>query len=238
MQKTCIIIPCYNEEHRLQVLQFAEYIYAHPYHFCFVNDGSLDNTLSKLKEIKTLCPEKVLIIDLKSNKGKAEAVRTGILHAHMSQDFEILGFLDADLSTPLNEIKYLLSHFDEPTQIIIGSRVRLMGANITRNIYRHYSGRIFVTFANLILGFKVYDSQCGAKFFHRDTIPNLFRKPFKTKWLFDLEILKRYYHANSDYFGKTVKEIPLKEWHEKNQSKLTFRDYLKAPFEIILIKKG
>ena len=64
--KTGIIIPCYNEEKRLNVQAFIDFIKTHDnYHLCFVNDGSKDNTLAVLDQIKEARTIKVSIIDMK-----------------------------------------------------------------------------------------------------------------------------------------------------------------------------
>ena len=53
--KTGIIIPCYNEENRLNSEAFLTFIKAHTnYVLCFVNDGSKDNTLGLLRSIENL----------------------------------------------------------------------------------------------------------------------------------------------------------------------------------------
>jgi len=51
--KTGIIIPCYNEEDRLNQKAFVSFIKENKdYHLCFVNDGSKDNTIKVLQEMK------------------------------------------------------------------------------------------------------------------------------------------------------------------------------------------
>ncbi len=148
MQETCIIIPCFNEEHRLELEIFSEYITQNPYHFCFVNDGSSDNTIKILNEIKERSPLQVTVLDLNVNFGKAEAVRQGFLSAIQSEKYDYIGYFDADLATPLDEINYLLDYFEKGYVIIMGSRVKRLGAEITRNPIRHYLGRVFATLAD------------------------------------------------------------------------------------------
>lgn len=236
MQKICVIIPCFNEEKRLEVETFSDFIRKNDVQFCFVNDGSTDKTLSYIEEIKKAAPEMVCIIDLKKNKGKAEAVRIGFLKAFEEKQSEIIGFLDADLSTPLEEIKYLALHFDNSTKIVIGARVKRLGAKITRSLKRHYLGRIFATYANFLLGIRVYDSQCGAKFFQREVVKILFSESFKTEWLFDLEILRRYYLHNQEGFDTSIHEVPLRTWNERQGSKIKLIYFVRAPFEILKIR--
>ncbi len=75
MQKTGIVIPCYNEADRLNVKAFAEFIKENEaIEFLFVNDGSTDETLRVLEGIRSISAENTIILDLKVNQGKAEAV--------------------------------------------------------------------------------------------------------------------------------------------------------------------
>ncbi len=105
MVNICIIIPCYNEELRLNESAFDLFLSkGQSFSFIFVNDGSKDNTLIVLKKFKNKWPEKVEIVDLAINMGKAEAVRTGINLAISCKYYDYVGFLDADLSTPLSEL--------------------------------------------------------------------------------------------------------------------------------------
>ena len=71
-----LVIPCYNEELRLPSEVFVSFLKSHSdVRICFSNDGSVDDTISVLKEIQNQLPSQVVINDLKENSGKAEAVR-------------------------------------------------------------------------------------------------------------------------------------------------------------------
>src|ERR1700678_1031453 len=101
---TSIIIPCYNEESRLDTSAFDRYLDAHDdVGFVLVNDGSRDGTLRVLRELERRWPGRVAVIDQQPNKGKAEAVRIGLLHA-MNGVTEYVGYFDADLATPFEAI--------------------------------------------------------------------------------------------------------------------------------------
>ena len=236
MQETCIIIPCFNEEKRLDFSRFTNFIEGNLCHFYFVNDGSEDNTLRLLEKLQELFPEKVKVLELSHNVGKAEAVRKGILSALDTESFAYIGFFDADLATPLEEIDFLLNYLKAETKIVIGSRVKRLGSSILRTPSRHYMGRVFATFASLLLDIKVYDSQCGAKFFEKDTAKTLFLEPFVSKWLFDLEIIFRFKKLNPVNFDQEIIEVPLRSWSEKKGSKLKLTDIAKAPVELFKIR--
>ncbi|NJM15511.1 MAG: glycosyltransferase [Bacteroidales bacterium] len=74
----------------------------------FVNDGSRDNTLDVLSML-SINAETISYLNLAQNVGKAEAVRQGILHAYGKAAYGYLGFMDADLATPLQEAVSMLN---------------------------------------------------------------------------------------------------------------------------------
>ena len=57
MEKICVIIPCYNEAQRLELEVFREFVGREErFDFCFVNDGSQDNTSEVLRRAVELEP--------------------------------------------------------------------------------------------------------------------------------------------------------------------------------------
>ncbi len=190
-----LVVPCYNEGGRLDTASFARFrLPSHRLEFCFVNDGSTDDTLSLLTGMCDQNPGLGFVLDLPRNRGKAEAVRQGLL-AGVERGAGVVGFWDADLATPLSELPRLCEVFGSrpQTEIVLGSRVRLLGRSIDRSTTRHYLGRVFATGASIVLGLPVYDTQCGAKLFRAGpTLRAVLAEPFITRWVFDVELLARY----------------------------------------------
>lgn len=238
MQKICIVVPCYNEEKRLDVAAFSSFITAHPdIDFVFIDDGSKDATFALIQKLEAQFSTQVKAIKQPENGGKAEAVRCGVMFASERKKYHYIGFWDADLSTPLNEIIRMSSLFSNDTKILMGSRINRLGAEIRRDYKRHILGRIFSTFSSLILDLPVYDSQCGAKLFEASLIQDLFGKTFITKWIFDVELLARYKSkVGKNTLMNTVIEVPLLKWEDVGGSKIKFTDFLKVPFELYKIK--
>ncbi len=236
--KTGIIIPCYNEEKRLNVQAFIDFIKTHDnYHLCFVNDGSKDNTLEVLDQIKEARTIKVSIIDMKRNKGKAAAVRAGARYLFNRQDVDYIGFIDADLSTDFEDFKRLVStiHQNDELSLVYGSR-GLGGENIKKDPLRKLFSRIIKSLVYLILGLPIEDTQCGAKVFRRKITPVLFNESFLSKWLFDVEIfirLKR--HFGSKQIMNRMREQALAKWVHVEDSKLGLKDSLEIPLALMQI---
>ena len=238
MQKICVIIPCYNEEKRLPTNDYISYFKNNKNRaVCFVNDGSNDNTLNLLIDIKEKIGDNCSIVNITKNRGKAEAVRLGFVK-NLEEDFDYLGFFDADLATPLSEVDHFINFNGNKLNhdVYIGSRFKRLGARIERNSLRHYVGRVFSTFASIALRLPVYDTQCGAKIFSKRYAKLIFNKPFISKWLFDIELLSRIISEfGRDKVSESVIEVPLNTWIEKGDSKISKSYFIKAPLDLIQI---
>ena len=240
MQTICVVVPCYNEAGRLPVGEFLSFLDGNQHiAFCFVNDGSLDTTRDVLAELRRRGPdERVQVVNLERNRGKAEAVRAGVLHALAWRQFDYVGYLDADLATPLSELNHLLTYEPGPGrfEVICGSRIRRLGARIERSAVRHVLGRVFATFASMVLQLPVYDTQCGAKLIRADLSARILDQPFVSRWLFDVEILARTVRLlGRAQANELILEVPLRAWKESGKSRIRMRDFLTAPMDLLKI---
>jgi dolichyl-phosphate beta-glucosyltransferase len=235
---TVIVVPCYNEARRLDTRAFTQFrLNGHWVEFLFVNDGSRDETLDLLERLRCASPDTIRVKDQQPNRGKAEAVRTGMLEA-LDGGAEFVGYWDADLATPLRELPKFLEVFERRAVVnaVLGSRVKLLGRSIQRHAWRHYLGRVFATLVSEMLRLEVYDTQCGAKLFR--STPELRRAlaaPFSTAWLFDVEILARLIGESSKGTAAVARylyELPLDEWRDVPGSKLTRAAYARAATSI------
>jgi len=237
--KTGIIIPCYNEEKRLNVQAFVDFIKSKEnYHICFVNDGSKDNTLDVLNQIKEHDSEKISVIDMKKNGGKASAVRAGSRYLYNRNDIEFIGFIDADLSTDFNDFEDLVSTLsnNDNLSFVYGSRGAGNNDKIERNIFRKFFSKIIKSLVFLILGLPIEDTQCGAKVFKRDIIPVAYNKEFMSRWLFDVEIFIRLKkHFGRDQIMNKIQEQELSRWVHVDDSKLGVKDSLEIPYVLMSI---
>jgi len=241
MQEICVIVPCFNEEQRLHRQEMLAFVREHlNAAICFVDDGSSDGTLAAVERLQRAEPDGVLVLRLPQNRGKAEAVRQGVLHATNLHRFRFIGFWDADLSTPLGELEPMLDALaaDPACELAMGSRVRRLGAHIERSPLRHYLGRMFSTAASLVLHLPVYDSQCGAKVMRGELAGVVFAEQFVTKWTFDVEILARLQNLlGPERVLTAVTEVPLRRWKEVGGSKLRLIDMVKVPLELLKISR-
>jgi len=233
-----VIVPCYNESNRLNINEFEKFAKSNPnIKFLFVNDGSSDDTLDVLLKMQSdNCS--FLILDLKDNVGKAEAVRKGVLHSlDVIGDVDLVAFFDADIATPLSDLKSMIEIVKmNQYYMVTGCRFKRMGGNIERRYIRFLLGRIFATFAANILKLPVYDTQCGAKLFKAEIAKVIFEKPFISRWLFDIELFARIIISYGYLNAKSkILEYPLTEWKDIKGSKLGIKDIIRQPYNLYKI---
>ena len=239
---TALVVPCYNEATRLQPARFLDALSTYNWlRLVMVDDGSRDATRDVLGALARQAEGRVEVLALERNSGKAEAVRRGMLRAiELSAMFA--GYWDADLSTSFLELPAFQSVFRrEPhVDIVLGSRVRLLGHEIDRTPSRHYIGRVFATGASLALALPVYDTQCGAKLFRvNPRTAALFATPFATRWIFDVEMLARYIDGPAadepPALADRIYELPLRRWADEPGSKVRPKDGVRAALDLARI---
>jgi glycosyltransferase involved in cell wall biosynthesis len=145
MEKTCLVIPCYNESERLDTQAFLSELLNNPdLTLIFVNDGSKDATIDVLRSLHSNSSngvqDRIYVLSYSQNQGKATAVQRGLLWAAAlsnntaAPDFlndcetiangiieaKYFGFWDADLATPFSELTwfYHLAKDSDPDMII------------------------------------------------------------------------------------------------------------------------
>ncbi len=232
LQKNCVgvVIPCYNEADRLSSDAFKDFASKNlGYHLCFVNDGSTDNTLEVLEQLRKGSENTISVYNCEKNGGKAEAVRQGVLHLTKDSQFDYIGYLDADLSTDFRDFDALVKTIEKSDfKIVSGSRISRMGADITKESARKIISKTINLIIQRILMMPFKDTQCGAKIMDREIASTMFNKKFITRWLFDVEIfmrMKKKYGKNE--VQKLICEQPLKRWIHADGSKLSMKDSLK-----------
>jgi glycosyltransferase involved in cell wall biosynthesis len=213
-----VVVPCYDEARRLDADAFVAFVERAGTELLFVDDGSRDDTAAVLDRMASRAPERIRSLGLSRNAGKGEAVRAGMRDA-MAHGATVVGYLDADLSTPLEELERLLAEHERTgADVVLGSRVGLLGWEIQRSAHRHYMGRVFATAASMVLRLRVYDTQCGAKVFSvSPALEDALADAFRSRWIFDVELLGRLRVANPNI---RFLEVPLRRWSDVTGSKL------------------
>lgn len=239
-----MIVPCRDEESRLEPAQFNRYLEGiQGRYFLFVDDGSRDGTAAILEGICRTFPGRTRWIRLEKSEGKAVAVRAGMNLALEWREFSCIGYMDADLSTPLWEIDRFLSILFHNTEsmMLMGSRLHPDASEIKKHGIAGLGTRIFSGVVSVYMGRRFYDTQCGFKIFRKEAARNCFADPFKSRWIFDVEVLVRMHHTvSASEDPSAIIEVPLNGWRGRKGSRISlwkkFLSVLYLPFLLIRIK--
>lgn len=209
-----VVIPAKDEENRLpQFLQtLITYCQKSPYHYelIVVDDGSADKTAETVLNSQKLFPN-LKLLKLDRNHGKGYAVKQGLLSARGRMAL----FMDADGSTPADEIEKNLKFLSEGWDIVIGSRVLQNKASSVKALfYRKSMGFIFNFFVHTFLIKDIQDTQCGFKMFRREIIRPLWENIRLEGFGFDLEVL-----FLAQQMNYKIKEVAV-NWTHKAHSKV------------------
>lgn len=232
MYKIAIIIPCFNEEKRLDLTSIEYLIENVNIDLYFANDGSTDNTQHV---IDSICNNynNCFSINYNQNEGKSSTIfkSTNYLLNNFNHDY--IGYFDADFSTPADQLLNLVDYLNEYSpKFIFASRINTLNSNIKRKTYRHFIGRIIITIINFKHKLNIYDTQCGCKIFSRDIIKEIGKEKYKTSWLFDIEIFIRLKNKN---LLKNGIEYPVKNWKDVDGSKLKLTHFSTILKEISIL---
>lgn len=213
-----IVIPVYNEENRIQsfLSKVIDYVSKKDflYEMVIVDDGSTDGTINIVESLlKKKLPGKYKMLQLPLNLGKGAAIRKGMLEA----SGEYIFFIDADGSTPIEEIDNFIPHFSADFDIYIGRRTLKQKAPIKRKFF----GYGYILLAKSFLQLGVFDITCGFKCYKRECAQKIFSRQKLDNWSFDAENI---FIARKQ--GLRIKEIPVK-WEHTPGSKV---DILKNVF--------
>lgn len=169
------------------------------------------------------------MIRLEKNFGKGGAIEFGIENTKG----EILSFLDADGSISKDEVQNCIEYFFSHPEIdlLISSRIKMLGKRIQRSLKRHLSGRIFITIFNYLFNVPAYDTQCGFKIFKKEKY-NLVKELILNKsWTWDTELIILFYLKKFN-----IIEYPI-SWHDEAGSKVSlFKDSFRMFFSLIKFK--
>ena len=178
-----LVIPMFNEARAIPatIEQLTSRFHSDDVEIFFVDDGSTDDSAGLVEHL-TKDQGNFEVIRLPKNSGKGAAVRAGVARTSSS----VVIFMDADLSTSLNDLGPLLEQLTTH-DIAIGSR-SVPGAVVNRsNMLRQIMGRSFNRLMRIVTGLPVHDSQCGFKAFRGDVARLLFSLSRTNHFAFDPE---------------------------------------------------
>jgi dolichyl-phosphate beta-glucosyltransferase len=226
-----VIIPAYNEEHRLpytleQIFLFLQE-QSYTAEVLVVENGSRDRTLEIASGFAKRYPN--LHVFQEKQRGKGNAVRRGMLEARG----EVRFMCDADLSMPIAELKKFLPPVLNNADIVIASREVQGAVRYNEPYFRHLTGRVFNNMIRLLVLPGLQDTQCGFKCFHAQVVEDVFQYQTLTGWSFDVEVL---YIAQRK--GYKICEVPI-HWYFNADTKISvLKDSWQMFLDLLTIRRN
>lgn len=187
--KLSIVVPAYNEELRLKPMleSYAGYFcprYGNEVELLVVVNGSTDRTDAVARAFAAACPQVRPIIEPR-RIGKGGAIMLGFKNA----TGDLIGFVDADNSTPPEAFQDLVDHIGEADAIIANRWHKDSVVSPRQPLRRRVASRIFNMLVRGFFGLGSSDTQCGAKLFKRAAVKTILPHIGVTRWAFDVDLL-------------------------------------------------
>jgi glycosyltransferase involved in cell wall biosynthesis len=159
-----VVVPVYNEVDNLRILHgsLTAALSRREYSLVFVDDGSLDGSLSVLSELAVEDPEHVRLVELRRNFGQTAAIAAGIDHS----DGEIIVLIDADMQNDPADIPNMLEKIEQGYDVVSGWRVDRQDRLLTRKIPSRAANWLI----SRVTGVKLHDYGCTLKAYRREVL--------------------------------------------------------------------
>lgn len=209
-----IVIPVYNEEESLNALEekLKQFLLRSIFHACvlFVDDGSEDDSLSRIREA---CGRNnhFFYLHLGKNEGLSAALKAGIDHAFS----DYVGYMDADLQTDPEDFNLLLQDI-ENYEMVTGIR-----ENRKDFFFKKMQSRIANGYRRMMTNDGITDTGCPLKVMHTDAAKRI---PF-------FKGMHRFLPALIQLQGGKVKQMPVRHYPRvAGTSKYHLWNRLSGPF--------
>jgi|GEM_PF-104069 len=215
-----VVIPMFNEEESVAILNqklvaVLENI-GKQFEIIFIDDGSTDNSVQVVSDILVADP-RVILIELKTNMGKARGLSEGFKAARGN----IVFTMDADLQDDPNEIPNFLKKLNEGYDLVSGWKKKRHDP-----LEKRLPSKLFNKTTSLVTGLKLHDFNCGFKAYRKEILDEI-------RVYGDLH---RYVPALAYWQGYRVGEIPVQHHvRQFGESKYGFERYLRGLFDLFTV---
>jgi dolichyl-phosphate beta-glucosyltransferase len=230
-----VIVPAFNEAQRLtdNLLTLLGYLqsYRTDAELIVVDDGSTDGTAQVAEELFARRPDVAArILRFAENRGKGHAVRAGLLAVQAP----IALFSDADLSTPITELRKIIEPIEAGNyDIVLGSRALDRSLTGRRQPWRReQGGKVFNAIVRLTTGLPFSDTQCGFKAFRMESARPIIERAQIDGFGFDVELLFLAQRA-----GLRMLEVPVRWDHCEGSKVHIVRDSLNMFSEVVSLRR-
>jgi glycosyltransferase involved in cell wall biosynthesis len=225
-----ILIPSLNEAERLPstLSRTIEYLEKQSYSssIAVIDNGSIDQTVDLAK--RACSPRLPVSVIGCAQPGKGAAVRRGILTSRA----RYVGYMDADLATPIETLDVVVPLLENGCQAVIGSR-HIDGAVLAarQSFIRSAGGMAFRLMVNqMVRG--VRDTQCGFKFFAGDLARSVAGRLSIDGFAFDIELL-----AAIARQGVSITEVPVIWSNQKGSTLRVGADGVRAVADVVRLAR-
>ena len=229
--KLSVVIPAYNEESRISVTLRAVHSYLikqdYEYEIIVVVNGSTDKTYDIVTQLAASEIKNIRTVNIPEG-GKGNAVTRGILD-YAEGDFII--FMDADESSPVNEVEKFFPWFEQGYDVVVGSRyLDPTTVKVRQPLYRVILSRGSNILIQLLAVHGIKDTQVGFKGFTKACAKDIFRFVSVKGWGFDFELL-----SIAQIRGDKIKEVAV-SWTEHGGGHVPLMAYIQSLLDLFRIK--
>jgi dolichyl-phosphate beta-glucosyltransferase len=209
-----VIVPAYNEAARINdtLDSIQQYLagLGFLYEIIVIADGT-DRT-REIVRARASADGRLFVGGSSERRGKGRGVREGIARARGA----IVGFVDADNKTSIQELEKILPWFDRGYDIVIGSRgMDDSQVQVAQPLHRRVGSRAFGTVMHMLVGLHgIRDTQCGFKFFRRAVAQHVFAEQRVDGYMFDVEVL-----SLAERAGYRITDVGV-AWRDDGDSRL------------------
>lgn len=205
--KIVFLVPAYNEEKTIQEVLFRIFYEFPGSDIVVVDDGSVDGTFNKIKEVEKYLS--VYLIRFRKNMGKSKALRYGFRYIlavswipylyHRS--YEVIITIDADMQHIPEEAQSLInSVIKNKADIVVGTRFK--NKKLNSPFYKKFGNRILSYLIGLMIPYDLSDTQCGFRAIKIDSLKKM--RLNSSKYEIETEML-----LEASLRGLKVVEVPI-----------------------------
>jgi glycosyltransferase involved in cell wall biosynthesis len=158
MNGVSVVVPVYNEEGNVQECwrELTEVLsaFGREYELIFVDDGSRDQTIERLREVAEHCPH-TRVLEFRRNFGQTAAMAAGF----QATRFDIVVAMDGDLQNDPREIPKMVAKLEEGFDLVAGWRAKRQDKFISRRLPSMIANRV-ISWAT---GVTLHDYGCTLK---------------------------------------------------------------------------
>ncbi|MFZ5807967.1 MAG: glycosyltransferase family 2 protein [Chloroflexota bacterium] len=219
-----VVIPVYDEEESVDLLhtslaQALNPLPNHSWEVIFVDDGSTDGSLDRLRQLAQQDAEHVTVVSLRRNFGQTAAIAAGIDYSHG----DIIVLMDADLQNDPADISLLVEKIEQGYDVVSGWRRNRQDTFLTRTL----PSRIANGLISFVTGVHLHDYGCTLKAYRREVITG-FRLYGE---------MHRFIPAYASSVGARIVEIPVRHHARKyGKTKYGLGRTLKVILDLFTVK--